>query len=69
MNELQKQFDALVEAIAAYSTGNQMGQSAAILRFKFVVDAALEALTEALLDRQVVVGTGENSSHKVTRMV
>ena len=54
MNELQKQFDALVEAIDAYNSGNKMERTAVILRFQFVIDAALEALTEALLDRQVV---------------
>ena len=54
MSELQNQFDALVEAIAAYNTGNKMGRAAAILRFQFVADAALEALTEALLDKQAV---------------
>ena len=54
MKELQNQFDALLEAIAAYNTGNKMGRAAAILRFQFVVDSALEALTEALLDRQIV---------------
>lgn len=54
MSELQNQFDALVEAIAAYNTGNKMGRAEAILRFQFVADAALEALTEALLCKQVV---------------
>lgn len=54
MSELQNQFDALVEAITAYNTGNKMGRAAAILHFQFVADAALEALAEALLDKQVV---------------
>lgn len=54
MNELQKQFNALIEAIDAYNTGNKMGRAAAILRFQFVTDAALEALTEALLNKEVL---------------
>lgn len=53
MNELQKQYDALVESVNAYKAGNKMGRAAALLRLSFVVDAALEALKEALLDKCV----------------
>ena len=68
MNELQKQFDALVEAIDAYNSGNKMGRAAAILRFQFVVDAALEALTETLLNKELYAKIVVNSSHKATHM-
>lgn len=53
MNELKRQYDALVESVSAYKAGNKMGRSAALLRLSFVVDAALEALREALLDKCV----------------
>lgn len=53
MNELNKQYDALVESVNAYKAGNKMGRAAALLRLSFVVDAALEALKEALLDKCV----------------
>lgn len=53
MNELQKQYDALVESVNAYKAGNKMGRAAALLRLSFVVDAALETLKEALLDECV----------------
>lgn len=53
MSELQKQYDALVESINAYKAGNKMGRAAALLRLSFVVDAALETLREALLDKCV----------------
>lgn len=53
MNELKKQYDALVESVNAYKAGNKMGRAAALLRLSFVVDAALEALKEALLDECV----------------
>lgn len=53
MTELLKQYEALVESVNAYHAGNNMGRSAALLRLSFVVDAALEALKEALLDKCV----------------
>lgn len=49
--EFREEYEKLVETINAYHNGNKMGRAAAILRFTFVVDAALGVIKELLTDR------------------